>query len=101
MTKATNKNNKTIIETMDLINLKQLELQKNCTTTQQCNIKQQLKYLKYHDKNIHKINKHMVNVIFNINITMCHAFIQDKVLLPRPLNFASDSLKKENVLDKY
>ncbi len=34
MIKATNKNNKTIIEAMDQINLKQLEIQKNYTTIQ-------------------------------------------------------------------
>jgi hypothetical protein len=39
MIKATNKNNKTIIEAMDQINLKQLDIQKNYTTIQQCNIK--------------------------------------------------------------
>jgi hypothetical protein len=39
MIKATNKNNKTIIEAMDRINLKQLKIQIYSTTIQQCNIK--------------------------------------------------------------
>jgi hypothetical protein len=43
----------------------------------------------------------MMSVISSINITMCHAFIQDKALLPTPLNFTSDSIEEENVLDEY
>jgi hypothetical protein len=43
----------------------------------------------------------MMNVISSINITMCHAFIQNKVLLLTPLNFISDSVEEENVLDGY
>jgi hypothetical protein len=42
----------------------------------------------------------MMNVISSINTTICHAFMQDKALLPTPLNFASSSLEKENVLDE-
>ncbi len=85
---------------MDQINLKQLKIQIYSTTIQQCNIKQQLKYFKQHDKKIHKTSKNMVSVISSINTTMCHAFIQDKTLLPTPLNFASDLLEDENVLDQ-
>jgi hypothetical protein len=39
MIKTTNKNNRIIIEAMDQIDLKQLDIQKNYTTIQQCNIK--------------------------------------------------------------
>jgi hypothetical protein len=42
----------------------------------------------------------MMNVISSINTTICHTFMQDKALLPTPLNFASSSLEKENVLDE-
>jgi len=31
----------------------------------------------------------MVNVLSNLNIAMCHAFIRDKALMPPPLNFDS------------
>ncbi len=40
------------------------------------NFKEHLKYLKNKDKKTHKMNKHMVNVLSNFNIVMCHAFIK-------------------------
>ncbi len=38
---------------------------------------------------IHKTNQNMVNVLSNLSIAMCHAFICDKTFMPPPLNFDS------------
>jgi hypothetical protein len=43
------------------------------------NSKEQLQYFKEQDKKIHKTRKTMVNILSNLNIAMCHVFIQDKI----------------------
>jgi hypothetical protein len=45
-------------------------------------------YLKERDKKAHKKTKNMVNVLSNLNITMCHAFIKDQNLMPLPINLS-------------
>jgi hypothetical protein len=43
---------------------------------QDCNFKEQLKYFKSRDKKVHKMKKHMVHVLSNLNVVIRHAFIK-------------------------
>jgi hypothetical protein len=61
---------------MDQINSTHFNFYKNMTKYLNNNFKEHLKYLKNKDKKTHKMNKHMVNVLSNFNIVMCHAFIK-------------------------
>jgi hypothetical protein len=38
----------------------------------------------------------MVNILANLNTTLCHDFIQDKTNIPLPLSIISYSSKDEN-----
>ncbi len=38
----------------------------------------------------------MVNVLVNLNATLCHVFIHDKDDIPPPVNIMLDSSKDEN-----
>jgi len=78
----TNKNNKVLVDAMDQINSTHIDLYKNMTKYTDNNFKEHLKYLKDKDKKTHKMNKQMVNVLSNLSITMCHAFIKDQSLMP-------------------
>lgn len=49
---------------------------------QDCNFREQLSYFKLRDKNVHKMKKHMVHVLSNLNVVICHAFIKDQVMMP-------------------
>jgi hypothetical protein len=45
-----------------------------------------LQYPKEIDKKVHKMHKSMVNVLSNLNMAMCHAFIEDWNLMPPPIH---------------
>jgi hypothetical protein len=62
---------------MDQINSTHFDLYKNTIKYLDNNFKEHFKYLKDKDKKTHQVNKQMVNVLSNLNIAMCHAFIKD------------------------
>ncbi len=62
-------------------------------------MKQQLTYLKARNKKILKTNKNIVNVLANLSTSICHAFIQNKKLIPPHVNLASDSSDDECLED--
>jgi len=64
------------MDAMDWIDLVQLNIDKNNTKYQDKKFKEHFKYLKEINKKTHKINKHMMNVLSNFIIVMCHAFHQ-------------------------
>jgi hypothetical protein len=64
------------MDAMDWIDLVQLNIDKNNTKYQDKKFKEHFKYLKERNKKTHKINKHMMNVVSNFIIVMCHAFHQ-------------------------
>jgi hypothetical protein len=58
--------------------------------------KEQLEFLKNKDRKVHCIHKNLVNVPMNMSATLCHAFMNDKIvdkLAPIELlsNFSSNS----------
>lgn len=59
-------------------------------------MKDQLKYFKQKIKKIHKTNENIVNVLFQVSMAKCCAFIKDKsFLLAHLLQLALDSSKEE------
>jgi len=47
-------------------------------------------------RNIHRTNKNLVVVLVNLNLVMCHAFIQNKLKMPPPMDVFSDFLDDFN-----
>ncbi len=88
---------------MDKINVTQLDINEHNSKFHNHIFKEQLQYLKLKDKKVHKIIKSMVNVMLNLNTTMCHAFIKNQALMVPPivlLNFSKGSrndLPLENI----
>ncbi len=71
---STNKTNKVIMDVVcKIINI-QLEIEQCHSNIHEHTFKKHIYYLKSHDKKIHKVNKRMANVLFNLNNVMCHAF---------------------------
>jgi len=46
-----------------------------------------------------KTNKNIVSVLANLNTSICHAFIQNKELIPPHMNLALDSSNDECLED--
>jgi hypothetical protein len=82
---------------MNCINISQLEIDKNKTKFCEKTFKHPFKYLKERDNTAYKMNKNMVNVLSNLNSTMCHAFIKDKSQMLPPTNI-SKSLSNDLAL---
>jgi hypothetical protein len=57
--------------------------------------KNQLQHLKHLGKKIHNTNQNMVNMLSNLNITMCHVFIHDENMMTPPLHFELVSMLDE------
>lgn len=74
---ATDKNNKSIIETTEHMSVTQLEIKKRHNKVQSNTNKDRLQYLKARDKNIHQMNKNLIVVLMYQSSMMCHALIQD------------------------
>jgi hypothetical protein len=53
--------------------------------------------MKSKTKNIHHVNKNMMNALTNLSITMCHAFIQNKDEMPSQVNMFLDLWKNEKM----
>jgi hypothetical protein len=47
-------------------------------------------------RNIHRTNKNLVVVLVNLSLVMCHAFIQNKLKMPPPMDVFSDFLDDFN-----
>jgi hypothetical protein len=59
------------------INCTQLEIEQQCLSAHECTFKAHIHYLKACGRKLYKMNKSMVNVLSNLNTTLCHAFIKD------------------------
>jgi len=77
------------MKAMDYISFVQLDIDKNRTKFLKNTFKQNLQYLKERDKKVHKMHKSMVNVLSNLNMTTCHAFIEDWNLIPPPYTYSN------------
>jgi hypothetical protein len=70
------------MDAMDKINCTQLEIEQQCLGVHELTFKTHIRYLKAHGKKLYKMNKNMVNVLSNLNIILCHAFIKDLTFMP-------------------
>ncbi len=94
---ATDKNNKSIIETTEHMSVTQLEIKKRHNKVQSNTNKDRLQYLKARDKNIHQMNKNLIVVLMYQSSMMCHALIQDFFKMPPLLDMLLDSLDDFNL----
>ncbi len=62
---------------MDKINCNQLKIEQQHLSGFECTFKTHIRYLKACGKKLYTMNKSMVNVLSNLNIALCHAFIKD------------------------
>ncbi len=96
---ACDKNSKVIVNAMDHINIRQLEIDKNKTKFHDKTFKQHLKYLKEKDKKAYKMNKNMASVLINLSFVMYHAFIKDQTQMPLPINISKLSFDEQPLLN--
>ncbi len=81
------------MDAMEKINVVQLEIEHHLEN-QNHNFKEHLHYLKARDKRGHQMSNNQVNVLSNLNMAMCHAFIIYQKLMP-PLIVLPNSLNEE------
>jgi len=84
------------VDAMEKINVVQLEIEQHQLENQNHNFKEHLHYFKARDKRVHQMNNNQVNILSNLNMVMCHAFITYQKLMP-PLivlpNYLNDEEK--------
>jgi hypothetical protein len=51
------------------------------------------------DQKNYNMNKNMENVLSNMSFALCHTFIQDKTLMPRPINMFELSSNEEPMVN--
>jgi hypothetical protein len=91
---AMDKHNKILVDTMDQINIVELGIDNNWTKFQEKTFKPHLNYLNKRDTKAYKMNKNVVNVLFNLNSTFCHAFIKDQTQLLPLVNISNLSFEE-------
>jgi hypothetical protein len=82
------------VDAMEKINVAQLEIEQHHFENQNHNFKEHLQYLKTRNKKMHQMSNNRVNVLSNLNMAMCHAFIIYQKPMP-PLIVLSNSLDEE------
>jgi hypothetical protein len=76
------KHSRILVDTMDQINIVELDIDNNQTKFQEKTFKLHLKHLKERDGKAYKMNQNVVSVLSYLNFSFCHAFIKDQQLLP-------------------
>jgi len=90
------------MDTMYKINCTQLEIEQQCLSVHECIFKAHIHYLNACGRKLYKMNKSMVNVLSNLNTTLCHAFIKDLTFMcPTVDSPLEDELKLNDELPIY
>jgi hypothetical protein len=90
---AMDKHSRIVMDTMDQINIIELDIDNNQTKFQEKTFKPHLKYLKEKDMKAYKMNKNVVNILSNFNYVFCHVFIKDQAQLLPLVNIFNSSFE--------